>query len=75
MHQLLLPLESYEITHINGTVSVSKNNDHLTYFLGELPIYSHKADDHRMFHLTIAQLIESRACRQKEIIKMFGLSK
>lgn len=75
MPQLLLPLLSSEITYVNGRVTVYQRDDEWTYFLGEYPIYSHKARDHRMFSLTAAQLIESGACRQVDIINAFKVSK
>lgn len=75
MTQLLLPLLSSEITYINGRVTVYQREGEWTYFLGDYPIYSHKADDLCMFRLTAAQLIDSGACRQAEIIKTFGVSK
>lgn len=73
--QLLLPFISPGVTQINPRVSVWKDDDRWTYFLGQFPIYSHKVDDQRMFRLTIAQLIESGACRQTEVINAFGVSK
>jgi len=75
MPQLLLPLLSSEITYVNGRVTVYQRDGEWTYFLGEYPIYSHKARDHRMFSLTMAQLIESGACRQVDIINAFKVSK
>ena len=75
MPQLLLPLLSSEITYINGRVTVYQKDDLWTYFLGDYPIYSHKADDIALFRLTIAQLIDSGACRQVDIIETFGVSK
>ena len=75
MPQLLLPLLSSEITYINGRVTVYQRDGLWTYFLGDYPIYSHKADDLALFRLTIAQLIDSGACRQVDIIKTFGVSK
>jgi transposase len=75
MTQLLLPFISPGVTQINPLVSVWRNDDLWTYFLGKYPIYSHRGDDERMFRLTIAQLIESGACRQTEVIKAFGVSK
>ena len=75
MTQLLLPFISPGVTHINSRVSVWENDGHWTYFLGEFPIYSHRVNDPRMFRMTIAQLIESGACRQTEVIKAFGVSK
>lgn len=75
MPQLLLPLLSSEITYINGRVTVYQGDGQWTYFLGDYPIYSHKADDLPLFRLTTAQLIDSGACRQADIIKTFGVSK
>ena len=75
MTQLLLPLISPGITNINRLVSVFKQDNLWTYFLGNFPIYSHRVNDQRMFHLTISQLIESGTCRQTEIIDAFGVSK
>lgn len=75
MPQLLLPLLSSEITYINGRVTVYQRDGLWTYFLGDYPIYSHQADDLALFRLTIAQLIDSGACRQVDIIKAFGVSK
>lgn len=75
MTQLLLPFISPGVTQINPRVSVWKDDDRWTYFLGQFPIYFHRVDDQRMFRLTIAQLIESGACRQTEVINAFGVSK
>ncbi|WP_321415963.1 putative transposase [uncultured Desulfobacter sp.] len=49
MPQLMLPLLSSEITYINGRVTVHQKDGQWTYFLGEYPIYSHKADDLALF--------------------------
>ncbi len=39
------------------------------------PIYRHRAGDLRSFRLTLAQLVDSGACRSSEAIKAFGISK
>jgi len=75
MPQLLLPFIAPGVTQINSKVSVWEQEDRWVYFLGEHPIYDHKKNDQRSFRLTIAQLIESGACRQIEVIKAFGVSK
>ena len=46
-----------------------------TYFLGSFPIYSHAADDNRMFRIISAMLIDNGACRQIDILNTFGVSK
>lgn len=75
MPQLLLPIKTPGETYINSQVSVREKGDRWTYFFGEHPIYSHRVDDQRMFRWVIAQLIESRLCRQAQVIETFGISK
>jgi len=53
MTQLLLPIISPGVTQINPMVSVWEIDGRWTYFLGKFPIYSHRADDQRMFRLTM----------------------
>lgn len=75
MPQLLLPTLLPGETFINSLVRVLNDDIQWIYFFGEYPIYSHAASDQRMFRLTIAQLIESKVCRQKDIIDAFKISK
>jgi len=49
--------------------------DKWTYFLGCYPLYSHDADDNRMFRIITSQLIDAGLCRQIEILNTFGVSK
>ena len=73
--QLILPCIPIGATEINNRVGVFREKDHCTYFLGGYPIYSHDADDQRMFRVVTSQLIESGGCRQVEILRTFGVSK
>jgi transposase len=75
LSQLMLPAIPYGATEISDLVSVWREAQQWTYFLGTYPVYSHRADDQRMFRLVTAQLIQSGACRHKEIIETFGVSK
>ena len=75
MQQLLLPIIPYGTTIINGQVSVDNRHDEWFYFLGGLPIYSHQADNKRLFRLHTSQLINAGACRSIDIIRTFGVSK
>ena len=75
MSQLMLPAIPYGATEISDLVSVWRDGEQWTYFLGTYPVYSHRADDQRMFRLVTAQLIQSGACRHKEIVETFGVSK
>jgi len=73
--QLILPSIPAGATEINNRVGVWRENDRWTYFFGGHPIYSHKADDLRMFRIVTSQLIESGGCRQVDIMRTFGVSK
>lgn len=75
MPQLILPLIPRDATQINGLVSVWRDEDRWTYFIGTYPIYSHYKTDQRMFRLITSQMIESGICRQVDIISTFGVSK
>jgi len=75
MPQQILPLIPRGATQINGLVSVWREEERWTYFLGTYPIYSHDKTDQRMFRLTTSQMIESGACRHVDIIRTFGVSK
>ncbi len=75
MVQLLLQFTSLDITKINHKVSILKKDGRWTYFLGVHSIYYHMAGNKTMFQLTIAQLIESGACRQIEVINALDISK
>jgi biotin operon repressor len=73
--QLILPAIPYGATQISALISVWRETHQWTYFLGTYPVYSHRADDQRMFRLVSSQLIDSGACCHKEIIETFGVSK
>ncbi len=75
MSQLLLPMVPAGATPISDLVSVWREGEQWTYFLGTYPIYSHRGDDRRMFRLISSQLIDAGACRHKDIIETFGVSK
>jgi hypothetical protein len=66
MPQQILPLIPSGATQINGLVSVWRDKERWTYFIGTYPIYSHNKTDRRMFHLITSQMIDSGACRQAD---------
>ena len=75
MPQQILPLIPRGATEINGLVSVWRDEERWTYFIGTYPIYTHDKTDQRMFRLITSQLIECGACRQAHVIRTFGVSK
>lgn len=75
MPQLMLPMIPEGVTRISQMVCVHRGEERWTYFLGLHPVYIHSAGDSRMFHIVTSMLIDSGACRHKDIIKVFGVSK
>jgi hypothetical protein len=73
--QTILPLIPFGASKINDIVSVYREECRWTYFMSMYPIYSHDADDLKMFRMVTAQLIESGACRQVDILNTFGVPK
>jgi transposase len=71
----MLPTIPDGATQISGLVSVWREGEQWTYFLGTYPIYSHRAADRRMFRLFSSQLIHAGAGCHKDIIEAFGVSK
>ena len=56
MPQQILPLIPHGATEINGLVSVWRDEERWTYFIGTYPIYSHNKTDQRMFRLITSQM-------------------
>ena len=75
MPQQILPLIPRGATEINGLVSVWRDEERWTYFIGTYPIYSHNKTDQRMFRMITSQMIDSGTCRQADVIRTFGVSK
>lgn len=73
--QLILPCIPAGASAINNRIAVWRDDDSWTYFMGGHPLYSHGADDRRMFQLVTSQLIESGCCRHVDILRTFGVSK
>jgi len=75
MPQLFLPMIPSGATGISDTVSVVRENGRWEYFLGLYPIFQHHESETRLFKLITSQLINSGACRHRDIMKTFGVSK
>ena len=75
MPQLILPLIPEGATQISDLVTVYRNENQWTYYMGFTPIYSHAADDHRLFKLFTSMMIDAGTCRHTDIIKTFGVPK
>ena len=75
MPQMILPLIPEGATRLSDSVSVYRSEKNWTYYVGLFPIYSHGAEDFRLFRLITSMLIDSGACKHSDIMKTFGVSK
>ena len=73
--QAILPLIAEGASQVSNLVSVHRDGDSWTYFVGIFPMGRHAAGERRSFQLMTSQLIEAGACRQAEVIRTFGVSK
>lgn len=61
--QQILPFVSPGATAINHLISVVSEDDSWTYYHGGAPIYTHPANDQRMFCFITSQLVAAGSCR------------
>ena len=52
-----------------------REKDQWIYFCGVQPVFQHAESDRRSFQMFTAQLICQGACRQVDIVRVFGVSK
>jgi hypothetical protein len=73
--QALLPLIGDGATRISVSISVVREDGQWIYFCGVQPVFRHAEGDRRAFQMFTAQLIYQGACRQVDIVRVFGVSK
>jgi len=74
MPQAILPLIPDGATPITDKLSVIKKDSRWIYFHGWDPIFSHGQDEIDTFRMFTAQLICHGVCRNKDIVRVFGVS-
>jgi transposase len=70
-----LPLIADGATRISDLISVVREDGQWTYFCGAQPVFHHPENDRSSFRMFTAQLIYQGACRQVDIVRVFGVSK
>jgi hypothetical protein len=70
-----LPLIADGATRISNSISVVREDGQWIYFCGAQPVFEHAESDRRAFRMFTAQLIYQGACRQKDIVRAFGVAK
>jgi transposase-like protein len=75
MPQLQLPIFSEGMTLINQNLGFVRKGDTVTYFHGNLPVFSHDVNDKRTFRMFTSQLYINGTASQAEICRAFGVTK
>jgi transposase len=63
------------VARISDSISVVRENGQWTYLCGVNPVFQQGENDRRAFRMFTAQLICQSACRQVDIMRVFGVSK
>jgi transposase-like protein len=74
MPQLHLPMYPSGLTAITDVVAFGKQDGKVTYFSGQLPVFSHAEDDVASFRMITSQLCVQGCVRQSDIIRAFGVT-
>jgi hypothetical protein len=74
MPQLQLPIFPPGITPINNNLGFIRDDDTITYFYGNLPIFTHAVNDLRTFRMITSQFYINGSAKQSEICKAFGVT-
>ena len=75
MPQLQLPLFSEGMTLINQNLGFVRKDETVTYFHGNLPVFTHEVGDKRAFRMFTSQLYINGTASQAEICRAFGVTK
>ena len=75
MPQMQFPFFPEGVTHITPLLAFSKQDGRIAYFNGDMPVFSHDAEDIDTFRMITAQFCVNGNARQVDIICAFGISK
>src|SRR5208282_434931 len=74
MPQLHLPMFPRGVTPITDVLAFAKQDGQVTYFSGQLPVFSHPEDDLASFRMITSQFCVNGGARQSDIIRAFGVT-
>jgi len=74
MPQLQLPIFPGGMSLINANLGFVRDAQSLTYFYGNLPVFTHGVDDLRSFRMITSQFYINGSAKQAEICRAFGVS-
>ena len=74
MPQLHLPMFPNGVTAITDVLAFGSQDGRITYFSGQLPVFSHAEDDVASFRMITSQFCVQGCARQSDIIRAFGVT-
>jgi transposase-like protein len=74
MSQMILPIFPVGATYITSSLVFENRDNHITYFHGSLPIFSHAKDDVSSFRMIISQFYINGHAKQADIARAFGVT-
>jgi hypothetical protein len=74
MPQMQFPFFPEGVTHITPLLAFSKRDGRITYFNGDMPVFTHDEEDSDSFRMITAQFCVNGNTKQIEIIRAFGIS-
>ena len=73
MPQIQMPFFPQGVTNINNLLAFSRDNNAITYFTGNMQLYSHEANDSVAFRMITAQFCFNGIAKQADIARTFGI--
>jgi transposase-like protein len=74
MPQLHLPMFPSGVTAITDVLAFGKQDGRVTYFSGQLPVFSHAEDDTASFRMITSQFYLQGCVQQSDIVRAFGVT-
>jgi len=75
MPQTAFPFFPTGVTHITPLLAFRKQDGHITYFNGDMPVFVHEEADLDSFRMITAQFCLNGNARQADIVRAFGVTK
>ena len=74
MPQLQLPFFPDGVTHITNQLAFRRQDGQVTYFNGQMPVFSHAETDIATFRMITSQFCVTGHVKQSDIIRTFGVT-
>jgi transposase len=74
MPQLHLPMFPNGVTHITDQLAFMKQDGHITYLNGHMPVFAHAENDIATFRMITSQFCVTGYVKQSDIVRAFGVT-